>query len=277
MKNLFPSLLFSLIILSCIGRVYGQTQKVKISTEYGDMIAILYDQTPLHRDNFIKLAKDSFFDGTIFHRVINKFMIQGGDPTSKNAAADAQLGNGGPGYTLPAEINSKFIHKKGALAAARMGDQINPKKESSGSQFYIVHGDVANEANLNALAERKAQSIKGKYTQAFLTDTAHKQLVERLRKLQLEKNQEGIKAFFAEIDPQINAMIKPGEKFTGYTKEQIETYAKMGGTPFLDNDYTVFGEVIEGLDVIDKIAAVEMGINNRPIKDVKMKVTLLKK
>ncbi len=192
-------------------------QKVKISTEYGDMIVLLYDDTPKHRDNFIKLTKEGYYNGTLFHRVIKDFMIQGGDPDSKNAKPGQRLGMGGPGYTIPAEFNPEHIHKKGALAAARKGDQMNPEKRSSGSQFYIVEGKKYSAPELNNMTKR---------THAI------------------------------------------------YTPGQIKTYQTIGGTPFLDMQYTVFGEVIEGLDVIDKIASVKTGAGNRPVKDIRMTVTL---
>lgn len=187
---------------------------VVISTNYGDMKIKLYDETPLHRDNFIKLAKEGFFDGLLFHRVIPQFMIQGGDPTSRDAKPNQQLGAGGPGYTIPAEFNPNFIHKKGALSAARQGDQVNPKKASSGSQFYVVQGRTAS-----------AQELQ----------------------------RGGIK----------------------YTEEQMKVYAEQGGTPFLDGQYTVFGEVVEGLDVIDKIAAVRTAPGDRPMEDVKFSVKVI--
>ncbi|MCF8366182.1 MAG: peptidylprolyl isomerase [Bacteroidales bacterium] len=193
-------------------------QKAIISTKFGDMTILLYDETPKHRDNFIKLIKDGFYDGTLFHRVIRDFMIQGGDPDSKNAAPGQRLGSGGPGYTIEAEFNPEFIHKKGALSAARMGDQVNPKKESSGSQFYIVQGKKATADELNRMA------------------------------------------------PRTGAI---------YTTDQIKTYQTIGGTPFLDNQYTVFGEVIEGLDVIDQIAAVKTQPGDRPVEDVKMTIKLI--
>lgn len=195
-----------------------KNQMVKISTNYGDMVIKLYDETPQHRDNFIKLAQKGYYNDLLFHRVIKDFMIQGGDPDSKNAPAGKQLGAGGPGYTIPAEFRSSFIHKKGALSAARQGDQVNPRKESSGSQFYIVQGKKVSDAELN----------------------------------QMEMNY-GIK----------------------YTPEQREIYKTIGGTPFLDNNYTVFGEVVEGLDVIDKIAAVKTAPGDRPLEDVKMTVTVM--
>lgn len=193
-------------------------QKAVISTKYGDMTVLLYDETPKHRDNFIKLVKEGFYNGTLFHRVIRDFMIQGGDPDSKGAAPGQRLGSGGPGYTIDAEINPEFIHKKGALSAARMGDQVNPEKKSSGSQFYIVQGKKVSADELNRLA------------------------------------------------PRTGAI---------YTTDQIKTYQTIGGTPFLDNQYTVFGEVIDGLDVIDKIAAVKTQPGDRPVEDVKMTITLI--
>ncbi len=191
---------------------------VEISTDFGTMKFKLYNETPQHRDNFIKLANEGFYNGTLFHRVIKDFMIQGGDPQSRNAAPDVMLGNGGPGYTIPAEFNSKLIHKKGALAAARLGDQVNPEKASSGSQFYIVEGKPMTAAELNMMAARK--------------------------------------------------------KIT-YTPEQIKTYETEGGTPFLDMDYTVFGEMISGMDVLEKIAAVATNPQNRPLQDVKMTVKVI--
>ena len=132
---------------------------MKIETKYGDMVAELYNETPIHRDNFINLVEEGFYNGTLFHRVIPSFMIQGGDPTSKNNSQKTKIGNGGPGYTLPAEFNSKHFHKKGALAAARMGDAVNPKKESSGSQFYIVEGKVYDEKTIDDIAKRMGKDI----------------------------------------------------------------------------------------------------------------------
>lgn len=191
---------------------------VQIHTDYGDMKIKLYNETPLHKQNFIDLVKKSYYDGTLFHRVISGFMIQGGDPDSKNAVPGQPLGMGGPSYTIPAEFSPNFIHKKGALAAARQGDAVNPKKASSGSQFYIVQGKGLSDAELSMMESRK-----------------------------------GIK----------------------YTEEQKKIYRESGGTPFLDMDYTVFGEVVEGLDVIDKIAAVQKGNSDRPVNDIKMTITIL--
>ncbi len=192
---------------------------VEIETDYGTMLAELSNATPQHRDNFTKLAEQGFFDGTIFHRIINEFMIQGGDPDSKNAAEGQPLGMGSPGYTVPAEFIDSLVHVKGALAAARMGDAGNPKKASNGSQFYIVHGKTFDEAMLNRI-----ESMKGIH----------------------------------------------------YTPEQKKMYAEIGGFPPLDREYTVFGHVIKGLDILDKIAAVQKDGRDRPTKDVKMKIRVIK-
>jgi cyclophilin family peptidyl-prolyl cis-trans isomerase len=189
---------------------------VEIETEFGTMLAVLYSSTPLHRDNFTKLADEGYYDDLIFHRVISEFMIQGGDPSSRNATANQMLGSGGPDYKIPAEFVDTLVHTKGALAAARSN---NPKKESSGSQFYVVQGK--------------------KWTADQLTYI---------------ENQKGIH----------------------YTPEQRRLYMEVGGTPHLDKEYTVFGQVVKGLDVIDKIAAVQKNGSDRPLKDVKMKIRVIK-
>lgn len=192
---------------------------ILIETEYGDMQIKLYDETPKHRDNFIKLAENGYLDGTLFHRVIEGFMIQGGDPDSKNARPGQALGIGGPDYTIPAEFNSELLHYKGVLAAARQPDNFNPQKESSGSQFYIVDGIAVTDLMLTQLERKK-----------------------------------GIK----------------------YTAQQRSKYKELGGYPMLDNEYTVFGEVIVGLDVITKIATAKKDKRNRPAKDIKMSVKAIK-
>lgn len=196
-------------------------EMVVITTKYGEMVVRLYPETPLHKANFLKLVEDSFYDSTLFHRVINGFMIQGGDPNSKNAKTAAPLGTGGPGYTIPAEFDSKFIHKKGALSAARRGDGVNPEKESSGSQFYVVQGRPVP--------------------------------VNQLERMRAQKN------------------------IGVYSPEQLEIYSTLGGTPHLDGDYTVFGEVIDGLDVIDSIAIQPVDTRSRPLEDIGMSMKIIKK
>ena len=192
---------------------------VKIETPYGKMIAELYDATPKHRDNFIKLSEEGFYNDLLFHRIIDGFMIQGGDPNSRNADKNVRLGSGGPGYQIEAEFTSKVAHTKGAIAAARIGGPSNPDKKSSGSQFYIVHGTAVEEPNLKQYEARH-----------------------------------GIK----------------------YPDGIINKYKELGGVPFLDQDYTVFGQVIEGLEVIDKIAALSTDPQDRPHDNVTMKISVIK-
>lgn len=199
---------------------------VLISTEFGDIKIALYNETPQHRDNFIKLVKSKFYDGTLFHRVMDGFMIQGGDPDSKTAPEGVMLGEGDVGYTVSAEFNSTLIHKKGVLAAARQPDNINPTKASSGCQFYIVEGRTFTKTEVDKI-------LKGK-----------------------------------------NARRK--EPIT-YTEEQYKVYETIGGYPSLDMDYTVFGEVLEGLNVVDKITEAETDKRNRPRKDIKMTIKIVKK
>ncbi len=248
---------------------------VQIETDYGIIKIKLYDDTPLHRDNFLKLVKDGYYDATLFHRVINEFMIQGGDPDSKNAPEGIQLGNGGPDYTIPAEFVSKYYHKKGALAAARQGDDMNPEKRSSGSQFYIVHGRVFSPDELNAFATRQDQQIKFTYIRDFLQKPENLIYKNRVDSLQSLRDNDGINKIVDEIalkeKDALSKLMKPM-----FSSEQIEIYSTIGGSPHLDGAYTVFGEVIEGFDVIDKIAALEVDKNNRPLKNVAMQVTVIK-
>mgnify|MGYP000430041368 CR=1 FL=1 len=207
------------ILLACL--CFFQSCKdeftmAEIETEFGIMKVKLYNDTPKHRDNFIKLAKEGFYDGTTFHRVIKDFMIQGGDPDSKNAPAGKALGQGGPGYTIDAEIGRPHIY--GALSAARLADNQNPERKSSGSQFYIVQGKKMK------ISDVKAQTYR---------------------------------------------------KGINYSQGTLELYRDVGGTPFLDMEYTVFGEVIEGLEIIDKIAVVPTAAQNRPVNDIPMKVRII--
>lgn len=192
---------------------------VKIETEFGDIVLKLYNQTPVHRDNFIKLVKQHFYDSLLFHRVISGFMIQGGDPDSKHAKPGAQLGDGGLKYTLAPEFDTSLFHKKGALAAAREGDDMNPKKRSSSTQFYIVQGKTFNDEQMNKMEEHFNIKIPENHRQVYRT---------------------------------------------------------VGGAPFLDMNYTVFGEVESGFDVIDKIANAPKDANDRPLQNIRMKITLLK-
>ncbi len=208
----FIFIVFS-IFESCVSQKKEKMTFATLKTDYGNITIKLYNETPKHKENFIKLAKDDFFDGVLFHRVIGNFMIQTGDPDSKNAQKGAALGSGGPGYKIPAEIVPSLIHKKGAVAAARQGDQVNPERKSSGSQFYIVQGQKFSEEQLEATEKRFRKK---------------------------------------------------------FTPKQKDAYTTVGGTPHLDGSYTVFGEVVEGLSVVDEIAAVETDRRNRPVKDIRI-------
>jgi cyclophilin family peptidyl-prolyl cis-trans isomerase len=226
MLKKIPAFLFLVFLMACSATRTGTSSvpgtRVKLTTDSGTIVLRLYDQTPLHRDNFIKLVKQHYFDSLLFHRVIKNFMIQGGDPDSRHAKPRILLGNGGPGYTIPAEFDTSLFHKKGVLAAAREGDNVNPTKASSASQFYIVQGKLFTDAGLDSVETFR---LKG-------------------RKIPLSHR---------------------------------EVYKTIGGTPHLDMNYTVFGEVESGLEVVDKIAAASRDSNNRPFTDIRMKMRLLKR
>ena len=208
--------------------------KVKIETTLGDIIVRLYDETPIHRDNFVKLVKEGYYDGTLFHRVIKDFMIQGGDPDSKGAPAGKMLGVGGPDYTLEAEIKDNLYHKRGALAAARQGDEVNPERRSSGSQFYIVWGQVYKENQLNQLGKQ----IRMQKVQDAFNDLA-KARREEIMQMRRERNRAGLQ----ELQDQLIAEAENKVGKQGLTDEQMQLYSTVGGTPHLDGQYTVFGEV----------------------------------
>lgn len=242
--------------------------KVKISTSLGDIVVRLYDETPAHRDNFLKLAREGFYDGTIFHRVIKDFMIQGGDPDSKGAPKGAQLGCGDAGYTLPAEFNPALFHKRGALAAARQGDQVNPERRSSGCQFYIVWGKTYSKGQIDQLARQmQMQAVQGVFNELVM---AHKAEVLEMRR---NRDREGLMALQEQLEAEANAVVV--EKGLGrMPKEAVEAYSTVGGTPFLDGQYTVFGEVEEGLEVAGKIIEAATDANDRPLEDIPMTVSV---
>ena len=217
MKPVAILFLIAALVASCGER--DNRSRVAIETEFGTMEVVLYEETPRHRDNFLKLAREGFYDSLLFHRIVPNFMIQGGDPASRHAGPNQMLGEGGPGYLLEAEFAEGVFHKKGALAAARQGDAVNPEKKSNGSQFYIVQGKPISEQELLAIEQKLGKS---------------------------------------------------------YAPEVREHYLQHGGAPFLDGDYTVFGEVVEGMEIIDKIAAQPTGMMNRPRKDIRMEVRVLK-
>ena len=261
-----------LLIFSACGQSGGKTdQVVTISTEFGDMVAILYDETPLHKANFIKLANDGFFDDLLFHRVIKGFMIQGGDPDSKNVPADKQLGNGGPGYNVPAEIDPRFFHERGALSAARLGDERNPKRESSGSQFYIVQGTVWRSDDLNQFRMDQTKLFTG--LRKMFEQPAYKPMLDSLNSLYNPADQTAYLNKLFQLAPKVEKLT--GEKILKeIPAERVKAYTTVGGAPHLDGGYTVFGKVIKGMEVVDKIAAMPRGPGDRPTQDVKMNVTV---
>ncbi len=263
-------LLYTLLILFCSMSTEANAKSniVLIETSMGNIKIRLYDETPQHRDNFLKLVEQHYFDSLLFHRVIKGFMVQGGDPESKNAPADKALGSGGPGYTIPAEIvYPQLFHKRGALSAARTGDQMNPLKASSGSQFYIVWGDKYSEVQLSGMEEQKKQQAMQNYFQSLAT-----QRMDIVQKMQTANDTAGLNRLQAELIQMTEAEFKKNPSKGGFTPEQKKIYSTLGGTPHLDGEYTVFGEVIEGLDVVGKIQAVQTGAQDRPVKDVTMKM-----
>lgn len=236
--------------------------KLKISTNLGDFIVLLYGDTPAHRDNFIKLAKDGFYTGTLFHRVINKFMVQAGDPDSKDAAPGARLGSGGPGYTLPAEIIfPKHFHKRGALAAARQGDQVNPERRSSGSQFYVVTGNKYLPGQLDAIEQKmKNQQLQAEFNRLASTH------IDTIQSLHAEGNNAALEQLRLDLIAQAEAYIAANP--VTLTDEMRQAYTTVGGAPHLDGQYTVFGEVVDGMDVIDKIEKAQTDGADRPTDDI---------
>lgn len=233
------------------------TAKVEFVTTEGNFTVLLYGDTPKHRDNFLKLVNNHQYDSLLFHRVIKNFMVQAGDPDSKNAPAGAMLGSGDPGYTIEAEINyPKHYHKRGALAAARTGDQINPERRSSGSQFYVVTG-----------AKVDPSQIEGMQMQALFQDFVQENRAE-IEKLQKARDQKGLEALQGKFEKWAKEQIEKGD--TPISPEMVEAYTTVGGAPHLDGQYTVFGEVISGMETIDKIEAAATDRNDRPTTDVRI-------
>lgn len=233
-----------------------------IKTSMGDIRIRLYDDTPKHRDNFLKLAKEGFYDGVLFHRVIDGFMVQTGDPESKTAPKGKMLGSGDPGYRIPAEIvYPSHYHKYGALAAARTGDNMNPMRESSGSQFYIVTGKKYNEPTLMKMQEMSLQ----KELQAYFMQLQRENM-DTIKALRAAKDSVGLENLRQELIRKTEENVHP----EGMTEAQIRDYTTVGGAPHLDNQYTVFGEVLEGMDVVEKIQKAETDGHDRPLEDIKI-------
>lgn len=239
--------------------------KVLIKTTVGDITIKLYNETPQHRDNFIKLVNEHYYDSILFHRVIKDFMVQAGDPESKNAQKGAQLGAGGPGYTIPAEfVYPKYFHKRGALSAARQADQVNPERKSSGSQFYIVTGKTYDKYELQDL-EKQLRQRQGQ----GVFDRLVAQNMDSIMNMQMAGDNDGIMKLQEELNAKTNQILKEQGPFK-FTEEQVDAYMSEGGTPFLDNDYTVFGEVIDGMKAVYKIEQAGTDMNDRPRKDIRI-------
>lgn len=242
--------------------------KVKIQTTLGDITVRLYDETPLHRDNFVKLVKEGYYDGTLFHRVIQNFMIQGGDPDSKGAPAGKQLGTGGPGYTVEAEIRKDIFHKRGALAAARQGDEVNPERRSSGSQFYIVWGQVYNEGQLRQFSRQmEMQQMQSVFNRLAM------QRRDEIMQYRRERNTAALQELQEKLAAEAQNKVK--QEGAGMSDEQLKIYSTVGGTPHLDGQYTVFGEVEQGLDVVEMIQLTATARGDRPVDDIEMKMTII--
>lgn len=263
----FAGLFFN---MSCgLGENRKKEKIVLIKTEYGDIKIKLYNETPLHRDNFIKLINEGVYSDLLFHRVIQRFMIQGGDPKSKNAKPREKLGTGDLGYTIPAEINPNFFHRRGVLAAARQGDEINPEKRSSASQFYILQGKVFKPAELDSLQLKLEETRKINLFQARL-----KTIEPELNKLGTEGKQDELMARFNALKEEVAADAAKLPPIS-FSEEQRKAYTTVGGYPSLDNNYTVFGEVIEGMGVVDNIAKQPTDQFDRPLIDIKFTITLV--
>ena len=268
------TILFTLI-LCCITACTGNQKKnnnmandnatlVKIETTMGDITVKLYDETPKHKENFIKLVKEGVYDSTLFHRVIKNFMIQAGDPTSKTASATDTLGSGDVGYTIPAEFNPKFFHKRGVLAAARQGDDVNPNKESSGCQFYIVTGRKFSEAQMINMENQMNEARLDTVFQAL----ARKHMKE-IYKMRKANDMEGLMELQDSLENQARKEVakEPALKFT---PEQIKAYTTVGGAPHLDGSYTVFGEVVDGMNVVAEIETAKTNRLDRPTQDIRI-------
>ena len=269
-KYILINILF-ILILSMSNQANSKSNIVLIETSMGDIKIRLYDETPLHRDNFLKLVNEHFYDSLLFHRVIKGFMIQGGDPESKGAPAGKSLGSGGPGYQIPAEIKYPALyHKRGALSAARMGDQVNPEKKSSGSQFYIVWGETYTQSQLENMSSQKIDQAKQNYFQSLATERR-----DSILKMQEAKDNAGLQALQNELIALTTEEFKKHPEKGSFTEAQKLDYSKNGGTPSLDGEYTVFGEVIEGLKVVEKIQSAATGAQDRPKTDIWMKMSVV--
>lgn len=260
---------FAIVFLIFTGAIQAQT--VLISTNMGDMKFRLYEDTPKHRKAFLELAREGYYDGTLFYRVIPDFLIQGGSKSSRNAPPGKRIGYGDPDKTVDDEILPNHFHKKGALCAPRQPDELNPFKQSDISQFYIVKGSVYTQGALDTLEMAVNRPIRKKIVAKYLTPEVR----ARLKELKEAKKVKEFRELAGKVKSQIEAEYNLNPDILKFSKEQREAYTTIGGYPELDEKYTIFGECIEGFDVIDKIAALKTDKNNRPYTDVKITVRIL--
>ncbi|MGL5981388.1 MAG: peptidylprolyl isomerase [Phocaeicola sp.] len=238
--------------------------EVQFETTLGNFTVELYNETPLHRENFIKLIEEGLYDQTLFHRVIKQFMIQAGDPDSKTASDTASLGSGDVGYTIPAEMNTPFFHKRGALAAARQGDEVNPEKASSGCQFYIVTGRKFSEAQLQNMEIQINEQREG-----AIFDTLARNHMKEIYKMRKANDNEWLLALQDTLEAQAREMADKEEKYR-FTPEQIKAYTTVGGAPHLDGSYTIFGEITEGMETVNNIEITKTNRGDRPTTDIRI-------
>ena len=265
---IFTILVCMYVSISCGNNREGQAENLfTIKTSYGDIKIRLYDEATEHRQNFEKLVSEDFYDGLLFHRVISNFMIQGGDPDSKNAKPGDKLGGGSLDYTLPAEILPEYYHKRGAVAAARRGGPSNPEKRSSATQFYIVQGRIFSEGQLDTMEIIKNNQIRNEVLREQLMAEEN-----TLQQFRVNNDETGFNLKIAQLRERVDSLMKANNLSFRFSPEQRKAYTTNGGYPSLDGDYSVFGEVVEGMEVIDKIASLETDANDRPLQDVSMKI-----
>ena len=257
-----------------MSQTVGQDNLVIITTPKGDISLMLYDDTPLHRENFLKLARQGFFDSTLFHRVINDFMIQGGDPDSRHATPGIELGNGGPGYDIPAEIMPNHFHRRGVLAAAREDDKINPKRLSSGSQFYIVQGKTFSQPDLDMIEKEQNSLTKQRIFVNIMDRPENQKLRNQFFSPDAKKDSVHFRYLLDTLNKMIDKeyVLMPEFKLSD---EQRQAYSTIGGVPHLDGKYTIFGEVVSGMEIVDAIAREKTDENDRPLTDIPMKVKII--
>lgn len=271
-KILLLSIALFLISKGSFSQTFSK-ETIVITTDYGTIKCKLFNETPLHKANFLKLVNAHFYDSLLFHRIIQGFMIQGGDPDSKTCDAFKLLGDGDLPYTVPAEFVPTLCHKKGMLCAARNGDDVNPTKASSAAQFYIVQGKVRDDKELVNYEKRINKDIITKIKEMYLSQPENQALKEKISYFKKEQITDSLMAYVKILDEKI-APIYDTTSHYQFKPEHKILYKTIGGTPHLDNNYTIFGEVISGLDVIDKIAAVSTNKDDRPLINIRMVIRL---